>query len=214
MDHFGASASEHQKFYKCGSPSWKESYRRRCCDRLKNSRAKLLERFRTKCNIGDGSEYENIIVDDILKDELGQQENYDADFDSILKVMEEIRQELIVQEREILLQHDRLKEFEDKEVDSAILDHEHHTSENVLCPICSCHYLQQFANIIGCKCGVNINVGEDSITLDYVGIQLRVGTTVHADKCQSKPIFGVVHEYGNHNMVMSCETCDFMFIVL
>lgn len=214
MDHLGASANEHQKFYKCGSPGWKESYRRRCCDRLRNSRAKLLQRFRTKCSLGDGSECDNSIVDDILKDELGQQENYDAEFDTIVKVMEEIRLELMIQEREILLQHDRLKELEDKELDCAILDHENHTSDKILCPICSCHYLEQFANVIGCKCGMNINVGEDNITLDYVHLQLRVGTTAHADKCHSKPLFGVINEHGNHNLIMSCVSCDFMFIVL
>lgn len=213
-DRLGASASEHQKFYKVGSPGWKESYRRRCCDRLKNSRAKLLQRFRNNCNISNGSERNNSIVDDILKDELSQEENYDDDFDTIVKVMEEIRLELMIQEREILLQHDRLKEMEDKELNCAIMDHENQTNDKVLCPVCSYHYLEQLENVIGCKCGVRIDIGQDNITLDYVGLQLRVGTTVHADKCRCKPVFGMMHEYDSHNLVMSCETCDFMFIVL
>lgn len=209
------SLSAHQKLHKCASPSWKQSYRRRCHDRLKRSKAQFLQRFREQCDINNEPKYvlDGSTMDDILRSELDPQIDSDANFDDIIKVMEEIKMELMIQEREILLQHDRLKDYENGEIASAILDHESRLDQRVLCPICSCHYLEKIATTITCRCGIAIDVGQDSITLEHVALQLKVGVTSHAEKCVGRPIFGVVSELGD-NLLMTCDSCDFMFIVI
>uniref|UniRef100_A0A3P8TX47 RPA interacting protein n=1 Tax=Amphiprion percula TaxID=161767 RepID=A0A3P8TX47_AMPPE len=60
----------HQSLYKGRTPPWKEMYRQRCVNRLKNSRSRLLERYRQmgespQCS-GSGA---SIIVQEVMEEE-------------------------------------------------------------------------------------------------------------------------------------------------
>lgn len=214
------SATKHKNMYKLGSPpTWKDTYKRRCTDRLKSSRSKLLQKFRnitveTETNATD--EADSSIVDDVMREEWNalQSEKGDLIFDSVLATLEEIKNELVLQEQEILVQYEKDREHEEEALHSAVSHHENQCQNQIVCPICKSNYLEIKQNVIFCKCGLHVDTEQDCITLRHVDIQLRVGSTSHLEKCHARPVFGVVDTFGTKNLLMSCNACDFMFIVI
>lgn len=145
-----------------------------------------------------------------------QKEDDMSGFDSIISLMEEIKLELMLQEREILLQYDREAEYDASAVKAVVTEHDEGQLQHrlVTCPICRFNYLAKQTSVIKCPCGFEIDTEQDCISLQHVDIQLRVGAESHAENCPAKPVFGVVHDFGRKNLLMSCDSCDFMFIVI
>lgn len=225
MSHLQSpSANKHASLYKLGSPpTWKESYKKRCSERLRGSRAKLLDRYRNiSVEQSNGSSENNgldsSIVDDVMREEWNTMQKDDdmSGFDSIISLMEEIKLELMLQEREILLQYDREAEYDASTVKAVVTEHDEGLSQRhlVTCPICRSNYLTKHSSVIQCPCGLEIDTEQDCVSLQHVDIQLRVGAESHAERCSAKPIFGIVHDFGRKNLLMSCNSCDFMFIAI
>ncbi|XP_077968119.1 RPA-interacting protein B-like [Styela clava] len=213
-------SSKHADLYKLGSPpTWKESYKRRCAVRLKGSRAKLLQRYRDLGDV-DTSEYkpdlDSSVVDDVMREEWDLMQNTsETDFNAMLDTMEQIKLELMLQEREILMQYDRMKEFDESTFKNVVSEHDSINNSHVVpCPICHSNYLEKHLNIIVCKCGVQIDTEQDCITLQHIDVQLRVGVNSHTEHCDAKPVFGLIENLGSKNLLMSCNSCDFMFVVI
>ncbi|XP_051891117.1 RPA-interacting protein [Pristis pectinata] len=61
--------SGHRALYKGRAAPWKEAYRQRCVARLKNSRAKLLERYRHMGNDPDCNLREPFLVQEVMEEE-------------------------------------------------------------------------------------------------------------------------------------------------
>ncbi|BFZ18453.1 hypothetical protein BsWGS_21492 [Bradybaena similaris] len=86
--------------------------------------------------------------------------------------------------------------------------------EEVCCPLCEKSSLVEQKNMILCRCGLSINVEQDSITLKNVKDNLAAGTEEHSQKCESKPAFSLNQKFGISNLLMSCQDCDFLFVIV
>lgn len=142
----------HRSLYKGATPPWKETYRKRCVDRLKNSRSRLLERYRqmgtSQQLSGAGA---STIVQEVMEEEwtalrseerglpplLGPQDmaelfSVGKDHDE-LAVLEEIQQELMSHEMSIIEEYERNLQFEEQYISSVVegLDETH-----IICPVC------------------------------------------------------------------------------
>ncbi|CAG5116107.1 unnamed protein product [Candidula unifasciata] len=86
--------------------------------------------------------------------------------------------------------------------------------EEVCCPLCEKDSLIEQKSLILCSCGLNINIEQDSITLKHVKDNLAAGTEEHSQKCESKPAFSLNQKFGISNLLMSCQDCDFLFVIV
>ncbi|MEQ2276533.1 hypothetical protein XENORESO_008540 [Xenotaenia resolanae] len=142
----------HRSLYKGTTPPWKETFRKRCVDRLKNSRSKLLDRYR---QMGEDqprrSSGASIIVQEVMEEEWSVLQSEDQSMPSLwgpdgmaemfsvmkecdeLAVLEEIHQELMSQEMSIIEEYERNLQFEQQYISSVVegMDEMH-----IICPIC------------------------------------------------------------------------------
>nr|XP_021406651.1 RPA-interacting protein isoform X3 [Lonchura striata domestica] len=136
-----AAVRERRARYKSpGGPPWRDTYRRRCLERLRSSRAKLLDRYRQAGDAAGGA----LLVQEVMEQEWqelrdrlpglrGEQpmEQLLEDPDE-LAVLEEIQQELILQEQLVIEEYERSLRF-DEECLNAMLDGLDAT-DRVICP--------------------------------------------------------------------------------
>ncbi|XP_029015229.1 RPA-interacting protein isoform X2 [Betta splendens] len=139
----------HRSLYKGTTPPWKETYRRRCMDRLKNSRSRLLDRYRQMgetCSSGA-----SIIVQEVMGEEWTALQSEDQRLPSLwgsggmsemfnvmkeydeLAVLEDIQQELMSHEMSIIEEYERNLQFEQQYISSVV---EGMDEMQIICPTC------------------------------------------------------------------------------
>ncbi|KAK2558323.1 RPA-interacting protein A [Acropora cervicornis] len=198
--------SRHRAQYKCNTPPWKEQYRKRCLERLKNGRQKFVDRFRRNSNSD-----ESLVVK-----EADYNATEDYSLDEVLTIMDEIQKELMEEERSILAheQYEENLKFEEASLCAAI---ECLRTDEVLCPVCKSKPLHQNKQVIFCACGLRIDTEYDAVNLSYVRGQIESALVAHRDEhCLAEPEFCIsfVQELGVRNLVSLCRACEFMYIVL
>ncbi|CAI9740637.1 Hypothetical predicted protein [Octopus vulgaris] len=223
---------QRQAMYKVSTPPWKETYRKKCFERLRLSRAKLLDRFRQMKDEPEGETDVELIKDIMNKEwlslwddeaELEREANIpldisfipeDENVERILEIFEEIEAELKEEEQKLLREHDLYEESylnEEKELCSAL---ESLTADEVVCPICKKNPLIENKGVIFCKCGLRINTEQDGFKLADVKAQLDSGIEIHNFTCDAEPEFSMMCVLGTTNLFMTCEACDFMHIII
>lgn len=220
---------DHRALYKAKTPPWKETYRKRCMSRLRESREKLQEKFRKiSASINETDEF----ITDLMRDELqtmqknlgSGEEKLDiemegfsaADFDieSVLNLFEDIQEELRHEELKMLAEFEKYEASVREEEDVLCSAIASLSAEEVICPVCQKNSLLQKKSVIFCKCGVRVDTEQDCLTLRNVKQLLDDGVKLHGKTCDTPPTFSVVSELGPQNLLMSCQSCDWMSIII
>ncbi|XP_023272061.1 RPA-interacting protein isoform X2 [Seriola lalandi dorsalis] len=221
----------HRSLYKGTTPPWKETYRKRCVDRLKNSRSRLLERYR---QMGESQQRSgsraSIIVQEVMEEEWTALQSEDqrlpslwgpdgmAEMFSVMKeydelaVLEEIQQELMSQEMCIIDEYEKNLQFEQQYISSVVegMDEVH-----IICPICHMNNLNINSYFISCPCGLYINTKKQNITPDVLCRLLESRVSEHMEDCLHNPVFSVTpNTDSSPNLMISCKVCDYLSIVL
>ncbi|XP_027737952.1 RPA-interacting protein [Empidonax traillii] len=215
----------HRARYKSpGGPAWRETYRRRCLERLKSSRAKLLERYR---RAGDGAhpgpapgallvqevmEQEWQVLRDSLPGPRGQEplEQMPEDPDE-LAVLEEIQQELILQEQLVIEEYERSLRFDEECLNATLegLD----ATDRIICPVCRKNNLTVKTHMVCCQCGLYIST--QNMTEGKLQSLLESTVTEHSQRCFHSPEFTVTSGMEEEaTLLMSCPVCDSWTILL
>ncbi|GAB1607997.1 RPA-interacting protein A-like [Argonauta hians] len=227
---------QRQAMYKSSTPPWKEAYRKKCFDRLRKSRSKLVERFRQIKEDSEEAEVEmpgvELIKDIMSKEwislwddeaELAREADIpldisfipeDENVERILEVFEEIEAELKEEEQKLLKEHDMYEASFLSEENELCLALESLTADDVICPLCQKNPLHENKGVIFCKCGLRINTEQDGFKLADVKAQLDSGVEIHSLACDTVPVFSMMCVLGTTNLFMTCEACDFMHIVI
>ncbi|XP_070779695.1 RPA-interacting protein [Enoplosus armatus] len=221
----------HRSLYKGTTPPWKETYRRRCVDRLKNSRSRLLERYRqmgeSQQRSGSGA---SIIVQEVMEEEWTALQSEDRRLPSLwgpdgmaemfsvmreydeLAVLEEIQQELLSQETSIIEEYERNVQFEQQYISSVVEGME---EMHIICPVCHTNNLNINSHFISCLCGLYMNTKKRNITPDILRHLLESRVSEHMEDCLLNPVFSVApNTDSSPNLMISCKVCDYLSIVL
>ncbi|XP_039245273.1 RPA-interacting protein isoform X1 [Pipra filicauda] len=195
-----APLQRHRARYKSpGGPPWRETYRTRCLERLRSSRAKLLERYR---RAGDGARPGPapgaLLVQEVMEQEWrelrdslpgprGQEplEQMPEDPDE-LAVLEEIQQELILQEQLVIEEYERSLRF-DEECLNAMLEGLDAT-DRIICPVCRKNNLTVKTHMVCCQCGLYISTRMtfNPLFSGYDRREASVTPGKHCDRAQSE----------------------------
>ncbi|NXJ62454.1 RIPA protein, partial [Rostratula benghalensis] len=204
----------HRARYKgLAAPPWKETYRQRCMERLRSSRAKLLDRYRQAGERVYGPAAGALLVQEVMELEWqGLQESPPApggkealaqmleDPDE-LAVLEEIQQELILQEQSVIEEYERSLRF-DEECLNAMLDGLDATDQ-VICPVCRKNNLTVRNNLVFCQCGLYIRTQD--MTEEKLQSLLENAVTEHSHRCFHNPEFTVTSGMEEEaSLLMSC----------
>ncbi|XP_064622176.1 RPA-interacting protein B-like [Lineus longissimus] len=135
-----------------------------------------------------------------------------TELEQMLSVFDEIQQELKIEENQIVEEYEKLLDHEERDLCSRV--EQLHTDE-VICPLCKKHPLMENKTVIFCKCDFRINVEADALTIRDIKTSLDEGQSMHEANCAAEPEFSQVTELaGIDNIVMTCQACDFMHIVI
>ncbi|XP_029555424.1 RPA-interacting protein isoform X1 [Salmo trutta] len=228
----------HRSLHKGTTPPWKETYRKRCVDRLKNSRSRLLEKYR---QMGDGqhsSTKGSVFVQEVMEEEWNALQSVnrglpslwrrdgmeEADTSSLqmysvmkeydeLAVFEEIQQELMSQELSIIEEYEKSMQFEEQYLNSVVEGLE--GERQIICPVCHVHNLAVNSHFTSCPCGLYINTRQSNMTLESLQCLLERRVTEHMEDCLQNPVFSMASNADSApNLMMSCKACDYLSIVL
>ncbi|NXL35151.1 RIPA protein, partial [Glaucidium brasilianum] len=196
------------------APPWKEAYRRRCVERLRRSRAKLLERYRQAGERAGGPAPGALLVREVMEQEwqalqesrpaLGGEEALAQMLEDPdeLAVLEEIQQELVLQEQSVLEEYERSLQF-DEECLNAMLDGLD-ASNKVICPVCRKNNLTVRSHLVFCQCGLYIST--QGMTEEKLRSLLENTLTEHSHRCFHNPEFTVTSGMEEEtSLLMSCS---------
>ncbi|XP_029912913.1 LOW QUALITY PROTEIN: RPA-interacting protein [Myripristis murdjan] len=223
----------HRSLYKGTTPPWKEAYRKRCVDRLKNSRSRLLEKYR---QMGESHQRcgstASIIVQEVMEEEWSALQSEDRGLPSLwrpeamaemfsvmreydeLAVLEEIQQELMAQELSIIAEYERNQQFEEQYISSVVEGMEEQEMQ-IICPICHMNNLNINAHFTSCPCGLYINTRQRNITPEVLRCLLESRVSEHMEECLHNPVFcAAASTDGSPSLMISCKVCDYLSIVL
>lgn len=221
----------HRSLYKGTTPPWKETYRKRCVDRLKNSRSRLLDKYR---QMGDSLQRSgpraSIIVQEVMEEEWSALQSEDRRLPSLwgaqgvgelfsvmkeydeLAVLEEIQQELMSHEMSIIEEYERNLEFEQQYISSVVEGME---EMHIICPLCHANNLTINSHFISCPCGLYINTKRQNITPDVLRQILDSRVSEHMEDCLHPPVFSVAPNIDSSpNLMISCKVCDYLSIIV
>lgn len=210
----------HQLMYKAKTPPWKDAFRQKCLERLRNSRGRLVDQFRGLSTNDTNTvesvmseEWQNMCEDEIplpsSKNPVFLKDTNDNEINEIISFMEEIQKELIEEEKRLIAEHQYMLEM--ASLESAVDSYE---QDEVICPICKKHPLLQNCSIIFCKCGIRIDTERDGLTLVHLKKELDAGLELHANNCTCSPDFCLLTVAKMTNLAITCDVCSFMFLVI
>ncbi|XP_041347674.1 RPA-interacting protein B-like [Gigantopelta aegis] len=213
-----SSKVQRQDMYKSSTPPWKDAYRKRCLERLRSSREKIHNQHRKFDKSGDEANTDSAsFVRHVMTEEL-QSFDIDSfaidDLDAMLSLFDDIQKELKIEEEKMVNDYEEYKQslvHEEVALSAAI---EALSTDEVICPLCQRHALMLNKGVIFCPCGLRINTEQDCISLANVKQQLDEGLSLHSSACNKTPAFSVVDGLGITNLLITCQICDFMFVVV
>ncbi|XP_041749400.1 RPA-interacting protein [Coregonus clupeaformis] len=221
----------HRSLYKGTTPPWKETYRKRCVDRLKNSRSRLLEKYRQMGDSQHCSGKGSVLVQEVMEEEWKALQSANRGLPSLwskdcmeevysvmkeydeLAVFEEIQQELMSQEHSIIEEYEKSMRFEEQYLNSVVEGME--GGRQIICPVCHVHNLTVNSHFTSCPCGLYINTRQSNVTLESLQCLLERRVTEHMEDCLHNPVFSVASGADSPpNLMISCKACDYLSIVL
>ncbi|KAM5181649.1 RPA-interacting protein [Mantella aurantiaca] len=220
----------HRALYKGTTPPWKETYRKRCVERLKSNRSRLLDKFRQVGQSVNGGIGGSFLVQEVMEEEWQALQTSGGNFPSVWKresfskalgilqdpdelvVLEEIRQELLLEEQAMVAEFENILQFEDDCMDSVV----GMSAENlIVCPVCNRNYLTVTSCFVLCQCGMYINCKSQGMNSEKLQSLLELNLSAHANGCPEHPVFSVVLDAERvSSLFMTCTVCDAMAIII
>ncbi|XP_017375965.2 RPA-interacting protein isoform X1 [Cebus imitator] len=235
-----STRSPRRSLYKLvGSPPWKEAFRQRCLERMKNSRDRVLNRYRQAGSSTPGKAQNTFLVQEVMEEEwnaLQSVENCPEDLAQLeelidMAVLEEIQQELIEQEQSIISEYEKSLQFDEKCLSVMLAEWE---ANPLICPVCtkfedpglvammlwdpnsaSRYNLRITGGVVVCQCGLSIPSHSSDLTEQKLRACLEGSINEHSAHCPHTPEFSVTGgTEEKSSLLMSCLACDTWAVIL
>ncbi|XP_075417255.1 RPA-interacting protein [Tenrec ecaudatus] len=215
------SGSPHRSLYKVvGSPPWKEAFRQGCLERMKNSRDRLLNKYRQAGgNVPRGAQ-NTFLVHEVMEQEWNALQSVGRCAETLaqveepvgLAVLEEIQQELTDQEQSFISEYEKSLQFDQQCLSIMLAEWE---ANPLICPVCTKYNLGIASGVVMCPCGVYIPSNSPELTESKLRAFLEDRVHEHSVHCSHMPEFSVTEGTGEKpNLLMSCLACDFWAVIL
>uniref|UniRef100_A0A4X2MCP6 RPA interacting protein n=1 Tax=Vombatus ursinus TaxID=29139 RepID=A0A4X2MCP6_VOMUR len=194
-----------------GGPAWKETYRQGCFQRMKNSRAQLLDKYR---RVGEASR--GVLAQEVMEAEwLTLQSTHESlvaqrcskTFAQVedpedLAVLEEIQQELLSQEQAFIEEYERSLRFDDRCLWALL---EGLQTDGLICPVCSRYNLTVVRGTVLCQCGLYLSSQVPELTEQTFRALLEESVNRHSEFCAHRPEFSITSgTEENACLLLSC----------
>ncbi|KAK4310814.1 hypothetical protein Pmani_017669 [Petrolisthes manimaculis] len=230
----------HKRLYKNGrgrTPPWKEVYRKRCMERLRSSRTRLVDHFRSAGDAINNNNTQHFpttrLVQDVMEVEWAvlNQTPFPSfsvavsDDEIVRMAMEELQQELIAEEEKLLLE---VLSYDAAALASKVSKEQ---TEEVICPVCKDFQMQglhEFAKndsvqvmgqaagtdtkVVKCDCGLALQGA--NLTLNTVRSSLENTLSHHAQMCGGQMAFTSTTDTQGANVLITCGVCDWMSFLI
>ncbi|XP_004483576.2 LOW QUALITY PROTEIN: RPA-interacting protein [Dasypus novemcinctus] len=214
-------ASRRRSLYKLmGSPPWKEAFRQGCLQRMRNSRDRLLNKYRQAGGNMPGGAQSTLLVQEVMEEEWNALQSVDGCPEALAQVeelmdlaaLEEIQQELIDQEQSIISEYEKSLQFDEKCLSIMLAEWE---ANSLICPVCTKYNLRITSCVVVCQCGLNIPSPSPELTEQKFRAFLEDSINEHSTHCSHTPEFSVTEgAEEKNNLLMSCLACDTWAIIL
>ncbi|XP_055970932.1 RPA-interacting protein [Sorex fumeus] len=213
-----SSSSPHCSLYKLmNSQPWKESFRRGCLERMRNSRDRLLSRYR-RAGGNTGERKQNaLLVQEVMEEEwktLQSMESAPAALAQLeelmdLTVLEEIQQELFDQEQSIIREYEKSLQFDEKCFNIILAEWE---TNPLICPVCTKYNLRIANGVVMCQCGLYI---PSHLTEQKLRTCIEDTVSEHSTHCTHTPKFSLTEGIEEKpSLLMSCLACDTWTVII
>ncbi|XP_037664284.1 RPA-interacting protein isoform X1 [Choloepus didactylus] len=214
------SRSRHRSLYKVrGSPPWKEAFRQGCLERMRNSRDRLLNKYRQAGGSMPGGAQNTFLVQEVMEEEWSALQSVDRCPETLaqveelmdLAVLEEIQQELINQEQSIINEYEKSLQFDEKCLSVMLAEWE---ANPLICPVCTKYNLRITSGVVVCQCGLYLPSPAPELTEQKLRAFLEDSVNEHSAHCPHTPAFSVTEGEEKSSLLMSCLACDTWAIIL
>ncbi|XP_013004257.1 RPA-interacting protein isoform X1 [Cavia porcellus] len=195
------AGSHRRSLYKqVGSPHWKEAFRQRCLARMRNSRDRLLNKYRQ----AGGRALNSLLVQEVMEEEWNSfqsMQNCPEDLAQLsidLAVLEEIQQELTAEEQSIISEYEKSLQFDEKCLSIMLAEWE---ANSLICPVCTKYNLRIGAGVVICQCGLHI---PSHLTEQKLRAHLEASLNDHSTHCPHIPEFSVTDGPEHPSLLMTC----------
>ncbi|XP_074046590.1 RPA-interacting protein [Macrotis lagotis] len=221
MEEAGAGPGRRALYKRPGGPPWKETYRQRCLQRMRSSRARLLEKYRR-----GGSAPGGLVAQEVMEAEWlalrpppespaaprSSEALAQVDDPEELAVLEEIQQELMSQEQAFIEEYERSLQFDDKCLWALL---EGLQMDGLICPVCSRYNLTVVRGMVLCQCGLRLFSQAPELTEQSFRVLLEESVNRHSELCAHRPEFSFMSgTEESSSLFLSCAVCDTLTVLL
>ncbi|XP_057631579.1 RPA-interacting protein [Chionomys nivalis] len=210
-----SSGSPHRLLYKqVGSPPWKEAFRQGCLERMRNSRHRLLNKYRQAAGGNPGRASDKFLVQEVMEEEwhsLQLVENCPEALVQLglpedLAVLQDIEQELCDEEKSIISEYEKSLQFDESCLNAMLAEWE---ANPLICPVCIKYNLRIMNSVVTCPCGLHIPLHSPELTEQKLRGCLEDHVNEHSAHCPHTPEFSVTGgPEEKPSLLMSCLACD------
>ncbi|XP_034845249.1 RPA-interacting protein [Mirounga leonina] len=203
-----------------GSPPWKEVFRQACLERMRNSRDRLLNRYRRAGGNMPRRSQNTLLVQEVMEEEWSALQGVDScpevltQLEELLDVtvLEENQQEMADQEWCILREYEKSLQFDEKCLSVMLAEWE---ANALICPVCTKSNVSVSGGVVACPCGLYLPSHSPELTEQKLRACLEHSVSEHSARCPHTPAFSVAAGPGEApHLLMSCAACDTWAVIL
>ncbi|KAM6176105.1 RPA-interacting protein isoform 2-T2 [Erethizon dorsatum] len=190
------AGSHRRSLYKqVGSPHWKEAFRQGCLARMRNSRDRLLNKYRQAGGSMPGGALNTLLVQEVMEEEWNSFQsvpNCPEDLAQLglsidLAVLENIQQELTDEEQSMISEYEKSLQFDEKHLSITLAEWE---ANSLICP-------------------------SPELTEQKLRACLEGSVNDHSAHCPRTPAFSVTDGTEEKpSLLMTCLACDTWAVIL
>ncbi|KAM6176104.1 RPA-interacting protein isoform 1-T1 [Erethizon dorsatum] len=215
------AGSHRRSLYKqVGSPHWKEAFRQGCLARMRNSRDRLLNKYRQAGGSMPGGALNTLLVQEVMEEEWNSFQsvpNCPEDLAQLglsidLAVLENIQQELTDEEQSMISEYEKSLQFDEKHLSITLAEWE---ANSLICPVCTKYNLRIVGGVVVCQCGLYIPSHSPELTEQKLRACLEGSVNDHSAHCPRTPAFSVTDGTEEKpSLLMTCLACDTWAVIL